>query len=267
MIKISGNIGIYMLKVDIAIVVTHPILSTRDIMPIFDIKATAEHSANIPRISPSGKEYCNFRESYVRYDVVPEMLKGINHDIIIHDVNIYFESKVKDRQKLEVFLQSGGNVTYEVYLEEILDKNIFELSPRILGECADLGIPLCLSMLMASEKIVSENTDYKGLDFVTISVEQLIPLFVDNAYTHNFNNGIVYYSHKIPLNGDTYLENEIDRAITVYKKQAVDMFLSAKKVWCKIKLCTKTYYHYAFTLPSEICKLCAELNIGIMVCF
>ena len=45
-----------MLKVDIAIVVTHPILSTRDIMPIFDIKATAEHSANIPRISPSGKE-------------------------------------------------------------------------------------------------------------------------------------------------------------------------------------------------------------------
>jgi hypothetical protein len=255
-----------MLKVDIAIVVTHPILSTRDIMPIFDIKATAEHSANIPRISPSGKEYCNFRESYVRYDVVPEMLKGINHDIIIHDVNIYFESKVKDRQKLEVFLQSGGNVTYEVYLEEILDKNIFELSPRILGECADLGIPLCLSMLMASEKIVSENTDYKGLDFVTISVEQLIPLFVDNAYTHNFNNGIVYYSHKIPLNGDTYLENEIDRAITVYKKQAVDMFLSAKKVWCKIKLCTKTYYHYAFTLPSEICKLCAELNIGIMVC-
>jgi len=256
-----------MLKVDIAIVVTHPILSTRDIMPIFDIKATAEHSANIPRISPSGKEYCNFRESYVRYDVVPEMLKGINHDIIIHDVNIYFESKVKDRQKLEVFLQSGGNVTYEVYLEEILDKNIFELSPRILGECADLGIPLCLSMLMASEKIVSENTDYKGLDFVTISVEQLIPLFVDNAYTHNFNNGIVYYSHKIPLNGDTYLENEIDRAITVYKKQAVDMFLSAKKVWCKIKLCTKTYYHYAFTLPSEICKLCAELNIGIMVCF
>ena len=195
------------------------------------------------------------------------MLKGINHDIIIHDVNIYFESKVKDRQKLEVFLQSGGNVTYEVYLEEILDKNIFELSPRILGECADLGIPLCLSMLMASEKIVSENTDYKGLDFVTISVEQLIPLFVDNAYTHNFNNGIVYYSHKIPLNGDTYLENEIDRAITVYKKQAVDMFLSAKKVWCKIKLCTKTYYHYAFTLPSEICKLCAELNIGIMVCF
>ena len=256
-----------MLKVDIAIVVTHPILSTRDIMPIFDIKATAEHSANIPRISPSGKEYCNFRESYVRYDVVPEMLKGINHDIIIHDVNIYFESKVKDRQKLEVFLQSGGNVTYEVYLEEILDKNIFELSPRILGECADLGIPLCLSMLMASEKIVSENTDYKGLDFVTISVEQLIPLFVDNAYTHNFNNGIVYYSHKIPLNGDTYLGNEIDRAITVYKKQAVDMFLSAKKVWCKIKLCTKTYYHYAFTLPSEICKLCAELNIGIMVCF
>lgn len=256
-----------MLKVDVAIVVTHPILSTRDIMPIFDIKATAEHSANIPRISPSGKEYCNFRESYVRYDVVPEMLKGINHDIIIHDVNIYFESKVKDRQKLEVFLQSGGNVTYEVYLEEILDKNIFELSPRILGECADLGIPLCLSMLMASEKIVSENTDYKGLDFVTISVEQLIPLFVDNAYTHNFNNGIVYYSHKIPLNGDTYLENEIDRAITVYKKQAVDMFLSAKKVWCKIKLCTKTYYHYAFTLPSEICKLCAELNIGIMVCF
>ena len=256
-----------MLKVDIAIVVTHPILSTRDIMPIFDIKATAEHSANIPRISPSGKEYCNFRESYVRYDVVPEMLKGINHDIIIHDVNIYFESKVKDRQKLEVFLQSGGNVTYEVYLEEILDKNIFELSPRILGECADLGIPLCLSMLMASEKIVSENTDYKGLDFVTISVEQLIPLFVDNAYTHNFNNGIVYYSHKIPLNGDTYLENEIDRAITVYKKQAIDMFLSAKKVWCKIKLCTKTYYHYAFTLPSEICKLCAELNIGIMVCF
>ena len=256
-----------MLKVDIAIVVTHPILSTRDIMPIFDIKATAEHSANIPRISPSGKEYCNFRESYVRYDVVPEMLKGINHDIIIHDVNTYFESKVKDRQKLEVFLQSGGNVTYEVYLEEILDKNIFELSPRILGECADLGIPLCLSMLMASEKIVSENTDYKGLDFVTISVEQLIPLFVDNAYTHNFNNGIVYYSHKIPLNGDTYLENEIDRAITVYKKQAVDMFLSAKKVWCKIKLCTKTYYHYAFTVPSEICKLCAELNIGIMVCF
>ena len=267
MIKISRNIGEVMLKVDIAIVVRHPILPTREITPIFDIKATAEHSANIPRISPSGKEYCNFRESYVRYDVVSEIIKRSNHDSIIHDLNTYFKSKVKDRQKLELFLQSGGNVTYEVCLDEIHDENIFKLSPQILGECADLGIPLCLSMLMASEKIVSENTDYKGLDFVTISVEQLIPLFVDNAYTHNFNNGIVYYSHKIPLNGDTYLENEIDRAITVYKKQAVDMFLSAKKVWCKIKLCTKTYYHYAFTLPSEICKLCAELNIGIMVCF
>lgn len=267
MIKISGNIGECMLKVDIAIVVTHPILSTRDIMPIFDIKATAEHSANTPRISPSGKEYFNFRESYVRYDVVPEILKGSNHDSIIHDLNTYFKSKIKDRQKLELFLRSGGNVTYEVYLNELHDENIFELSPRILGECADLGIPLCLSMLMATENIVSENTDYKILDFVTVSVEQLIPLFVDNAYTHNFNNGVVYYSHEIPLTGDTYLENEIDRAITVYKKQTVDMLLLAKKVWCKIKLCTKTYYHYAFTLSSEICKLCAELNIGIMVCF
>ena len=41
MIKISGNIGECMLKVDIAIIVIHPILPTRDIMPIFDIKATA----------------------------------------------------------------------------------------------------------------------------------------------------------------------------------------------------------------------------------
>ena len=166
-----------------------------------------------------------------------------------------------------MFLQSGGNVTYEVYLNELHDENIFELSPRILGECADLGIALCLSMLMTNKNIASDNTDYKILDFVTVSVEQQISSFVDNAHTHNFNNGIVYYSHKIPLNGDTYLENEIDRAITVYKKQAVDMFLLTKKVWCKIKLCTKTYYHYAFTLSSEICKMCAELNIGIMVYF
>lgn len=268
MIKIYRNMGERMLKVDIAIVVTHPILSTRDIMPIFDIKATAEHSANTPRISPSGKEYFNFRESYVRYDVAPEILKGSNHDIIIHDLNTYFKSKVKDRQKLELFLQSGGNVTYEVCLDEIHDENIFKLSPRILGECADLGIPLCLSILMASENIVSDNTDYKILDFVTVSVEQQISSFVDNVHTHNFNNGIVYYSHKIPLNGDTYLENEIDRAITVYKKQAVDMCLSIKeKVRCKIILCLKTYYHYAFELSSEICKMCAELNIGIMVYF
>jgi len=268
MIKNSRNIGERMLKVDIAIVVRHPILPTREITPIFDIKATAEHSANTPRISPSGKEYCNFRESYVRYDVVPEILKGSNHDSIIHDLNTYFKSKIKDRQKLELFLRSGGNVTYEVYLNELHDENIFELSPRILGECADLGIPLCLSMLMATENIVSENTDYKILDFVTVSVEQAISSFVDNAHTHNFNNGIVYYSHKIPLNGDTYLENEIDRAITVYKKQAVDMCLSIKeKVQCKIILCLKTYYHYAFELSSEICKMCAELNIGIMVYF
>ena len=268
MIKISRNIGERMLKVDIAIVVRHPILPTREITPIFDIKATAEYSANTPRVSPSGKEYCNFRESYVRYDVVPEILKGSNHDSIIHDLNTYFKSKIKDRQKLELFLQSGGSVTYEVYLNELHDENIFELSPRILGECADLGIPLCLSMLMATENIVSENTDYKILDFVTVSVEQPISFFVDNAHTHNFNNGIVYYSHTIPLNGDAYLENEIDRAITAYKKQAVDMFLSIKeKVRCKIILCLKTYYHYAFELSSEICKMCAELNIGIMVYF
>ena len=273
MIKISRNIGEVMLKVDIAIVVRHPILPTREITPIFDIKATAEHSANTPRVSPSGKEYCNFRESYVRYDVVPEILKGSNHDSIIHDLNTYFKSKIKDRQKLELFLQSGGSVTYEVYLNELHDENIFELSPRILGECADLGIPLCLTILMASENIVSDNTvsdntDYKILDFVTVSVEQQISSFVDNVHTHNFNNGIVYYSHKIPLNGDTYLENEIDRAITVYKKQAVDMFLSIKeKVRCKIILCLKTYYHYAFERSSEICKMCAELNIGIMVYF
>ena len=267
MIKISGNIGECMLKVDIAIIVTHPILPTRDIMPIFDIKATAEHSANTPRILTSGKEYFNFRESYVRYDVVPEILKGSNHDIIIHDLNTYFESKVKDRQKLELFLQSGGNVTYEVYLEEILDKNIFELSPRILGECADLGISLCLSMLMCSKNVETKSTDYQVLDFVTVSVKQLIPFFVDNTHTHNFNDGVVYYSHKLPLSENTYLKNEIDRAISLYKKQAIDMLPLTKKVWCKIKLCTKTYYHYAFTLSSEICKVCAELNIGIMVYF
>ena len=63
-------------------------------------------------------------------------------------------------------------------------------------------------------------------------------------------------------------DGEIDRAITVYKKQAVDMCLSIKeKVRCKIILCLKTYYHYAFELSSEICKMCAELNIGIMVYF
>ena len=268
MIKNSRNIGERMLKVDIAIVVRHPILPTREITPIFDIKATAEHSANTPRISPSGKEYCNFRESYVRYDVVSEIIKRSNHDSIIHDLNTYFKSKIKDRQKLELFLRSGGSVTYEVYLNELHDENIFELSPGILGECADLGIPLCLSMLMASENIASENTDYKILDFVTVSVEQPISSFVDNVHTHNFNNGIVYHSHTIPLNGDAYLENEIDRAITVYKKQAVDMCLSIKeKVRCKIILCLKTYYHYAFELSSEICKMCAELNIGIMVYF
>ena len=256
-----------MLKFDIAIVVRHPILPTRDITPIFDIKATAEHSANTPRISPSGKEYCNFRESYVRYDVVPEILKGSNHDIIIHNLNTYFKSKVKDKQKLELFLQSGGNITYEVYLDEIHDENIFELSPQILGECADLGISLCLSMLMASENIVSENTDYKVPDFVTVSVEQLMPSFVDNSYTHNFNNGVVYYFHKQPLTEDTYLESEIDLAITFYKKQAIDMGSLTKKVWCKIKLCTETYYHYAFELSPEICKAFAELNIGLTVYF
>ena len=257
-----------MLKLDIAIVVRHPILPARDITLIFDIKAAAEHSVNEVRVSASGKKCGIFRESYVRYDVVPEILKGTNHDSIIHDLNTYFKSKIKDRQKLELFLQSGGSVTYEVYLNELHDENIFELSPRILGECADLGIPLCLTILMASENIVSDNTDYKILDFVTVSVEQPISSFVDNAHTHNFNNGIVYYPHKIPLNGDTYLENKIDRAITVYKKQAVDMCLSIKeKVRCKIILCLKTYYHYAFELSSEICKMCAELNIGIMVYF
>ena len=255
----------HMLKLDIAIVVRHPILPTYDITPIFDIKATAEHSVNMPRISPSGKEYCNFRESYIRYDVNPEILNKSNYDAIFHDLNIYFESKINDKQKFELFLQNGGNVTYEVYLDEIHDENIFELSPQILGECADLGISLCLSMLMASENIVSENTDYKILDFVTVSVEQSISYFVDNTYTHNFNNGVVYYFHKQPLTEDTYLEDEIDRAISFYKKQAIDMFPLTKKVWCKIKLCTKTYYHYAFTLSSEICKVCAELNIGIMV--
>ena len=175
--EVAGNledfqwVGVYMLKLDIAIVVRHPILPTRDITPIFDIKAATEHSANTPRISPSGKEYCNFRESYVRYDVVSEILNGSNHDIIIHDLNTYFKSKIKDRQKLELFLRSNGNVTYEIYLDELHDENIFELSPWILGECADLGIPLCLSMLMASENIVSNNTDYKILDFVTVSIE------------------------------------------------------------------------------------------------
>ena len=182
-----------MLKLDIAIVVRHPILPTREITPIFDIKATAEYSANTPRVSPSGKEYCNFRESYVRYDVVSEILNGSNHDIIIHDLNTYFKSKIKDRQKLELFLQSGGSVTYEVYLNELHDENIFELSPRILGECADLGIPLCLSMLMASENIVSNNTDYKILDFVTVSIEYPPSSFMDNTYSHNVNNGVVHY--------------------------------------------------------------------------
>ena len=139
-----------MLKLDIVIVVRHPILPARDITLIFDIKAAAKHSVNESRVSASGKKCGIFRESYVRYDVVPEILKGNNHDIIIHDLNTYFKSKVKDRQKLESFLQSGGNVIYEIYLDKIHDENIFELSPRILDECADLGIPLCLSMLMAS---------------------------------------------------------------------------------------------------------------------
>ena len=268
MIKISGNIGECMLKVDIAIVVRHPILPTREITPIFDIKATAEHSANTPRISPSGKEYCNFRESYVRYDVVPEILKGSNHDSIIHDLNTYFKSKIKDRQKLELFLRSGGNVTYEVYLNELHDENIFELSPRILGECADLGIPLCLSMLMASENIVSKNTDYKALDFITVSIEQPIPSPMCHTHMYDFNNGVVYYAHEFPLTEDTYLENEIDMAISFYKRHIVDMCSSIKeKVRCKITLCLKTYYHYAFELSSKICKMCAELNIGVMVCF
>ena len=253
-----------MLKLDIAIVVRHPILPTRDITPIFDIKATAEHSANTPRISPSGKEYCNFRESYVRYDVVPEILKGSNHDSIIHDLNTYFKSKIKDRQKLELFLRSGGNVTYEVYLNELHDENIFELSPRILGECADLGIPLCLSILMASENIVSENTDYKILDFITVSVEQPLSVFMDNNYPHNVNNGVVYYFHKQPLTEDTYLENEIDKAISFYKRHIVDMCLSInEKVRCKIILCLKTYYHYAFELSPEILKQCEELNLNL----
>lgn len=84
---------------------------------------------------------------------------------------------------------------------------------------------------------------------------------------HNFNNGVVYYSHELPLTEDTYLENEIDRAITLYKKHAIDMFLLAKKVWCKVKLCTKTYYHYVFILSPAICKACAEFNIGLMVYF
>jgi len=120
---------------------------------------------------------------------------------------------------------------------------------------------------MASESIVSENTDDKVLDFVTVSVEPSIPSFADSTYTHNFNNGVVYYFHKQPLTEDTYLESEIDLAITFYKKQAIDMFSLTKKIWCKIKLCTETYYHYAFELSPEICKACAELNIGIMVCF
>ena len=247
----------HILKLDIAIVVRHPILPTYDITPIFDIKATAEHSVNMPRISPSGKEYCNFRESYIRYDVNPEILNKSNYDAIFHDLNIYFESKINDKQKFELFLQNGGNVTYEVYLDEIHDENIFELSPQILDECADLGIPLCLSMLMASENIVSKNTDYKALDFITVSIEQPIP-----------NNGVVYYAHEFLLTEDTYLKNEINMAISFYKRHIVDMCLSIKeKVWCKITLCLKTYYHYAFELSSEICKMCAELNIGVMVCF
>ena len=73
---------------------------------------------------------------------------------------------------------------------------------------------------------------------------------------HNFNNGVVYYSHELPLTEDTYLENEIDRAITLYKKHAIDMFLLAKKVWC-----------YVFILSPAICKACAEFNIGLMVYF
>lgn len=246
-----------MLKVDIAIVVRHPILPARDITRIFDIKVAAEHSVNEVRVSTSGKKCGIFRESYVRYDVVPEILKGSNHDIIIHYLNTYFKSKVKNRQKLESFLQSSGNITYEVYLDKIHDENIFELSSWILDECADLGIPLCLSMLMVNENIVSENTDYKALDFITVSIEQSIP-----------NNGVVYYAHEFPLTKDTYLENEIDMAISFYKRHIVDMCLSIKeKVWCKITLCLKTYYHYAFELSSEICKICAELNIGVMVCF
>ena len=247
-----------MLKLDIAIVVRHPILPARDITLIFDIKAAAKHSVNEARVSASGKKCGIFRESYVRYYVVPEILKRNNHDIIIHYLNTYFKSKVKDRQKLESFLQSGGNVTYEVYLDKIHDENIFELSPWILDECADLGIPLCLSMLVASENIVSKNTDYKALDFITVSIEQPIP-----------NNGVVYYAHEFSLTEDTYLENEIDMAISFYKRHIVDMCLSIKKekVRCKITLCLKTYYHYAFELSSEICKMCAELNIGVMVCF
>ena len=246
-----------MLKVDIAIVVRHPILPARDITRIFDIKVAAEHSVNEVRVSLSGKKCGIFRESYVRYDVVPEILKGSNHDIIIHYLNTYFKSKVKNRQKLESFLQSSGNITYEVYLDKIHDENIFELSSWILDECADLGIPLCLSMLMASENILSKNTDYKALDFITVSIEQSIP-----------NNGVVYYAHEFPLTKDTYLENEIDMAISFYKRHIVDMCSSIKeKVWCKITLCLKTYYHYAFELSSEICKICAELNIGVMVCF
>ena len=93
-----------MLKLDIAIVVRHPILPARDITLIFDIKAAAKHSVNEARVSASGKKCGIFRESYVRYDVVPEILKGNNHDIIIHDLNTYFKSKIKDRQKLELFL-------------------------------------------------------------------------------------------------------------------------------------------------------------------
>ena len=267
-LKISSNIGGCMIKIDIAIVVRHPILPARDITRIFDIKAAAEHSVNEVRVSTSGKKCGIFRESYARYDVVPEILKGSNHDIIIHYLNTYFKSKVKDRQKLESFLQSSGNVTYEVYLDEIYDENIFELSPRILDECADLGIQLCLSMLMASENIVSESTDYKVLDFITVSIEQPIPSPMDHTHMYDFNNGVVYYAHEFPLTEDTYLENEIDMAISFYKRHIVDMCSSIKeKVRCKITLCLKTYYHYAFELSSEICKICAELNIGVMVCF
>ena len=120
-----------MLKLDIAIVVRHPILPARDITRIFDIKAAAEHSVNEVRVSTSGKKCGIFRESYVRYDVVPEILKGSNHDIIIHYLNTYFKSKVKNRQKLESFLQSSGNITYEVYLDKIHDEKIFELSSWI----------------------------------------------------------------------------------------------------------------------------------------
>lgn len=51
-----------MLKLDIAIVVRHPILPARDITLIFDIKAAAKHSVNEARVSTSGKN-ANFSES------------------------------------------------------------------------------------------------------------------------------------------------------------------------------------------------------------